>query len=153
MNGTAEKQNVEVKMVTKDGMLITVKGKNYFASFADFPFLGELPSNEIFCVEYCGHGHIRWDKADIDLNTDILANPDAFPISFQTDRHGAAVSMGKAGGMAKSVRKAASSRANGKKGGRPKKASCKSPWHSKDKKTRIQNEQRRKQISRGKAQA
>ena len=122
MNGIGEKQSAEVKMITRDGLLIAVEGKNFFASFADFPFLGELPGNEIFSVEYCGHGHIRWENADIDLNTDILANPDAFPVSFQTDRHSAAVSMGKAGGTSRSIRKAASSRINGHKGGRPRKS-------------------------------
>ncbi len=122
MNGIAEKKNAEVRMVTADGLLLNVEGRNYFASFDDFPFLGELSVAEMFDVEYCGHGHIRWEKADIDLNTEILVAPSAFPLSFQEDRHQAASNLGKAGGQAKSARKSVASRLNGQKGGRPRKA-------------------------------
>ena len=123
MNGTAEKKTAEVRMITGDGLLLCIEGRNYFASFKDFPFLGELPVAELFDVDYCGHGHIRWENADIDLNTEILAAPDAFPVSFQEDRHQAAASLGKVGGMAKTARKRVTSRLNGQKGGRPRKGS------------------------------
>jgi hypothetical protein len=88
MNGTQEKQTAEVEMVTSKGLFIMVEGRRYFASFMDFPFLAKLSLLEAFSMEYCGHGHIRWETADIDLNTEILANPNAYPISFQGDSRG-----------------------------------------------------------------
>lgn len=118
MNGTSAKKNAEVKMVTPEGFYLVVEDKKYFAAFANFPYLAALPSSQVFNVEYCGHGHIRWDEADIDLHTKILAHPEAYPLRMQTVTF-AAAQMGRRGGSAKSARKAASSRANGLKGGRP----------------------------------
>src|ERR1035437_5143815 len=118
MSGTSVKTGAEVKMVTPEGLYLVAEDKGLFASFADFPYLATLPSNQVFHVEYCGHGHIRWDEADIDLNTKILAHPEDFPIHMHTLAF-AAAQMGRRGGSAKSARKTVSSSANGRKGGRP----------------------------------
>ena len=118
MSGTAAKNNAEVKMVTAEGLYLVVEGKGYFAAFANFPYLAALPANQVFNVEYCGHGHIRWDEADIDLHTKILAQPENYPLHMQNVAV-AAAQLGRRGGSVKSVRKAVSSRANGLRGGRP----------------------------------
>ncbi len=121
MKQTKEKLNAEVEIVCPQGLLIMVEGQRYFAAFSDFPFLAELPAREVFDIEYCGHGHIRWESSDIDLNTEILSNPDAYPFSFQGDMHDAAARLGRIGGAKKTDSKAAASRENGRKGGRPRK--------------------------------
>ena len=83
MNGK-NAPDAEVRMIASDGLYLTVEGVGYFAAFRDFPFLVELPLSQIFQVEYCGHGHIRWEEADIDLHTDILAHPECFPVDMQS---------------------------------------------------------------------
>ncbi len=118
MSGTSVKSNVEVKMVTAEGLYLVVENKEYFAAFVNFPYLADLPASQVFNVEYCGHGHIRWEQADIDLHTKILTHPENYPVRMQTLAV-AAAQLGRRGGSAKSVRKANSSRANGLKGGRP----------------------------------
>ena len=115
MNGTSVKKNAEVKMVTSEGLCLIVEDKEYFAAFADFPYLAELPSTQIFNVEYCGHGHIRWDYADIDLHTKILAHPEDYPLRMQTGTFSAA-KMSRSGGSVRSSRKAVSNHARGLKG-------------------------------------
>jgi hypothetical protein len=120
MPGTHIKIEVKVKMLIPEGVYLVVEDKGYFASFEDFPYLASLPASEVFDVEYCGHGHIRWDKADIDLNTKILANPENYPIIMHPVKT-AAAQLGRKGGSVRSLRKSTASRANGAKGGRPKK--------------------------------
>lgn len=118
MSGTHVSPEAEVRMVTPEGFYLIIESKGYFAAFKDFPYLADLPPTQIFAVEYCGHGHIRWDLADIDLHTDILANPEKYPVIMHEVSH-AAAELGKIGGLVKSQRKASASRANGRKGGRP----------------------------------
>ena len=122
MNGK-NAPDAEVRMIASDGLYLTVEGVGYFAAFRDFPFLAKLPLSQIFQVEYCGHGHIRWEEADIDLHTDILAHPECFPVDMQSGGgiSAAAARMGKIGGAVKSARKSSASRHNGAKGGRPRK--------------------------------
>lgn len=118
MNGTSGKTGAEVRLVTSDGLYLVVEGKGYFAAFTNFPYLAALPSTQVFQVEYCGHGHIRWEEADIDLHTKILAHPEDYPIHMHTLKF-AAAQLGRRGGSVRSTRKAASSITNGRKGGRP----------------------------------
>lgn len=117
MSGIAEKA-AEVRFVSPEGLYLTVEGRGYFAAFRDFPYLADLRGREVFDVEYCGHGHIRWDVADIDLNTEILAEPEKYPLVMHPVTN-PAVLLGRRGGVVCSVSKAAASRRNGAKGGRP----------------------------------
>ncbi|MBM4164561.1 MAG: DUF2442 domain-containing protein [Lentisphaerae bacterium] len=121
MSGTDVRRQAEVKLVTSEGVYLVIEDMGYFASFADFPYLADLPSGQVFNVQYCGHGHIRWEEGDIDLHTKILAHPAEFPFRMQTMK-AAASELGRRGGSARSDRKAVSSAANGLKGGRPRKS-------------------------------
>ena len=111
----------EVKFISSDGFLIDVCGTTYFAAFKDFPYLYDLPISEAYDIEYLGQGDIRWEKADIDLNVEILKNPAHYPKIMHSISMQAAVLFGQRGGSSRSPRKAATSRLNGAKGGRPRK--------------------------------
>ena len=75
--------------------------------------LGEASEDELAAVEVLGRGSgLRWDKLDIDLHV-----PSLLAGVFGTRSW-----LARRGGAAKSIAKTASARANGAKGGRPKKA-------------------------------
>ena len=116
MSGTDVKRHAEVKLVTSEGVYLVIEDMGYFASFSDFPYLADLPSGQIFNVQYCGHGHIRWEEADIDLHTNILSHPGEFPVRMRMIS-AAASEMGRRGGSVKIARKAVSRAVNGLKGG------------------------------------
>lgn len=118
MPGKNLKNEAEVKMASPEGLYLSIEGRGYFAAFKDHPYLAELPLSQIFEVEYCGHGHIRWEAGDIDLHVDILENPEKYPIITHNTT---AAELGRKGGSARSVRKSAAARSNGAKGGRPRK--------------------------------
>ncbi|WP_176013049.1 DUF2442 domain-containing protein [Victivallis sp. Marseille-Q1083] len=117
MSGIVEKA-AEVRFISPEGLYLIVEGRGYFAAFRDFPYLADLRGREVFDLEYCGNGHIRWDAADIDLSTEILSAPEKFPLVMHPAANPAA-QLGKRGGAVRSGRKAAASRSNGAKGGRP----------------------------------
>ena len=117
--------NVYAKVVElrEDFMLVDHCGKIYRIDFDRYPYFRSCFLNELYDVQASAEG-LHWPKADIDLEVAYIEKPpaDASVVDldwWKAQRQRILARLGKIGGSVTSERKAAASRRNGAKGGRP----------------------------------
>ena len=122
-NGTTV--SAKVMELARDFMLVDYCGKVYRIDFERYPYFKSCFVSELYNVEASAVG-LHWPDADIDLEVEYLENPPKNPSTVSLDwwkaqRRRLLARLGAVGGSVRSPRKSAASRANGAKGGRPKK--------------------------------
>jgi len=127
MNALKNGTNVSAKIVelSQDFMRVEHCGKIYCIDFDRYPYFRSCFLSELYHVRASALG-LHWPDADIDLEVEYIENPPS-PNSvvdldwWKAHRKKMLSRLGAVGGAVRSVRKAAASRTNGKKGGRPRK--------------------------------
>jgi hypothetical protein len=72
--------SVEVSHVSPLGIWLLLGEKEYFLTFADFPWFAEAKIREIHHVELAGENHLRWPALDVDLCLESIRSPGNFPL-------------------------------------------------------------------------
>ncbi len=117
--------SAKVVELTKDCMMVSHCGRIYRIDFDRYPYFRSCFLSELYNVQASAEG-LHWPDADIDLEVKYIENPpeEASVVDeewWKAQRKRLLARLGSAGGAVKSERKAAASRRNGLKGGRPRK--------------------------------
>jgi len=122
MNANAERNGVSISDVDHLGFMLNCDGKAYRLDFSMYPWFEYCTIRELLNVRADQWG-VYWDDAGIELERETLEHPESYPLKVSVDkwleerrRKAAAVL-----GHTITPKKSAASRANGHKGGRPRK--------------------------------
>ncbi len=115
----------KVVEMSRDFMLVDHCGKIYRIDFERYPYFRSCFLGELYNVQASASG-LHWPDADIDLEVEYIENPPAEASTvdlewWKAQRKRILSRLGTVGGSVRSARKAAASRHNGAKGGRPRK--------------------------------
>lgn len=77
---------VEVSGITKHGVWLFVKGREYFLSFEDFPWFKEASVATILHVIFLHDRHLHWPDLDVDLELESILHPGKYPLTYKQQR-------------------------------------------------------------------
>lgn len=65
---------------TANGIWLFVAGKEYFLSYAEYPWFRKATLTELHNVEILHGYHLHWPDLDVDLDIASLENPEQYPL-------------------------------------------------------------------------
>jgi hypothetical protein len=74
---------VEIQEISKHGIWIYVKGREYFLSYKDYPWFKEAKISEVYNVQLLHGMHLHWPDLDVDLELEALQYPEKYPLSYR----------------------------------------------------------------------
>jgi len=73
----------EVTNISEHGFWILLANKEYFLPFEKFPWFKEAKISSIINVQTFHNHHLYWSDLDVDLTTEILENPQNYPLTYK----------------------------------------------------------------------
>lgn len=71
---------VEITNISTYGLWMLIDDREYFLSYDDFPWFKNQTINNIAEFEVFGNNSIYFNNLDIDLNLDMIKNPQKYPL-------------------------------------------------------------------------
>ena len=72
--------SASVLMINNQGIMISVKGNDYFLSYNRVPWMKDATVRNILNIKMSGKNAIEWPDLDIDLEIDSLKHPERYPL-------------------------------------------------------------------------
>ncbi len=70
----------EIQGISKQGMWILVKDREFFLPFEEYPWFAKATINQIYDFKLYHEKHLHWPSLDVDLDIDSLKYPEAYPL-------------------------------------------------------------------------
>ena len=74
---------VEITNISAHGFWLLIEHKEYFLPFGKYPWFKNAKVSDITNVQLLHGRHLHWPTLDVDLSTEILVNPDKYPLSYK----------------------------------------------------------------------
>ena len=71
----------EVTQISRHGIWLLLKEKEYFLSFENFPWFKNAPVAAIHNVELLNEHHLYWPDLDVDLAVESIEHLERFPLA------------------------------------------------------------------------
>lgn len=75
--------DLEITNISQHGFWILYKEREYFLSFKKYPWFKNAKISSIVNVKLFHNHHLYWPDLDVDLTTEILNNPDKYPLTYK----------------------------------------------------------------------
>ena len=76
----------EVQDISRNGIWLLVRGKEYFLAYTDYPWFKEAKRAEIYDLKLLHETHLRWPALDVDLELESLQQPDKYPLVYKDEK-------------------------------------------------------------------
>ena len=73
----------EVTHVSKNGIWLFAKGREFILSYSEYPWFKEARLSELQNVEFVRGYHLYWKDLDVDLEIQSIENPGQYPLQYR----------------------------------------------------------------------
>jgi hypothetical protein len=73
----------EITNISEHGFWILLAKKEYFLPFEKYPWFEDAKISAITNVQVLHDHHLYWPGLDVDLSTEILENPEYYPLRYK----------------------------------------------------------------------
>ena len=74
---------VEVESISRNGLWLLIKGREYFLPHEDHPWFRNARLAEVYNVQLSRGEHLRWPDLDVDLELESLRQPEKYPLTYR----------------------------------------------------------------------
>jgi len=83
-DGKRISKRVEVTNVTRNGVWLLVRDREYFLPYGDFPWFKNATIGQVINVKLVSPGHLFWPDLDVDLDVESLENTENYPLVYKS---------------------------------------------------------------------